>query len=102
MPTPSGASNNIHCRLPARGLILTIRHRQERLQWRQHWRYGEEFSSRMKVVLYLDGAWQSTGLARRGGRYADACVMEGDSWGGQIIMVWGAIGINHKSGPVIF
>ena len=28
--------------------------------------------------------------------------METDSWGGQSIMVWGAIGINHKAGPDIF
>ena len=38
------ASNNIHCRHPARGSILTNRHRQERLQWataRQHWRYQQ-------------------------------------------------------------
>ena len=28
--------------------------------------------------------------------------MERDSWGGQSIMVWGAIGINHKAGPFMF
>ena len=39
---------------------------------------------------------------RKGERYADACVMERDSWGGQSIMVWGAIGISHKAGPIIF
>ena len=51
-------------------------------------------------ILMADGrvrVWR-----RRGERYVDACVMERDSWGGQSIMVWGAIMITHKAGPVIF
>ena len=46
------ASNNIHGRRPARGPILTNRHRQERLQWataRQHWRYQQ-----WRRVLFID------------------------------------------------
>ena len=38
------ASNTIHCRRPARGPILTDRHRQDRLQWataRQDWCYQQ-------------------------------------------------------------
>ena len=62
---------------------------------------SEESFSGMKVCISIaDGrvwVWQ-----RRGERYADACVMERDKWSEQGIMVWGAIGISHKSGPVIY
>ena len=52
----------------------------------------EKSPSQMKVgSVFFDGE-----------RYADACVMERDSWGGQSIMAWRAIGINRKAGPVIF
>ena len=102
------ASNNIRCRRPARGPILTNRFRQERLQWAtasQHWRYQQWrsvlFSDESRFCIStVDGrvrVWR-----RRCERYADACVKERDTWDGQSIMVWGAIGISHKAGPVIF
>ena len=64
---------------------------------------GEESSSRTEswfCISKADGrvrVWR-----RRGESYADAYVMERDSCDGQNIMVWGAIGINHKAIPVIF
>ena len=101
-------SNNNHSRRPALGPILTNRHQQVRLQWAtvcQHWRYQQ-----WRIVLFSDESRFCISTAdgrvrvwrRIGERYADACVMERNSWGGQSILVWGAIGISHKAGPVIF
>ena len=98
------ASNNIHFRRPAQGPILTKRHRQERLQRttaRQHWRYQQ-----WRRILFSDEI--SSVFRRHLAEYgeeevmADVCVMERDTWGGQRIMVWGVIRINHKAGHVIF
>ena len=102
------ASNNIHCLRPARGHILTNHHRHERLQWataRQQWRYQQWnrvlFSDESRFCISTPNVrvrvWRT-----RGERYADSCVMERDIWGGQSIVVWGAIGISHKCGAVNF
>ncbi len=102
------AANNLRCRRPARGPVLTTRHRQARLQWatqHRHWRHQQwrsiVFSDESRYcVSNSDGrvrVWR-----RRGERYRDACVMERDPWGGQSIMVWGAIGLNQRIGPHLF
>ena len=76
------ASNNIHCLRPARGPILTNRHRQERLQWataRQHWRYQQWrilLDESRFCISSADGrvrVWR-----RRGERYTDAHVIPMD------------------------
>ena len=93
----------------ARGPILTNHHWQERLQWLVNIgaiSHGEEergvlFSDESRFCIStVDGSVQV--WRRKGEHYVDACVMERDSWGGQSIMVWGAITITHKAGPVIF
>ena len=101
-------SNNLRCRRPYRGPVLTQRHRQTRLQWtihRQNWRNRQWrnviFSDESRYCISTtDGrtrVWR-----RQGERYNDNCVMETDPWGGPSIMVWGGIGLNSKLGPVVF
>lgn len=101
-------SSNLRCRRPARGPILTPRHRRERLQWatnHQNWRHQQ-----WRTVIFSDESRYCISTAdgrtrvwrRRGERYADNCMMETNVWGGPNIMVWGGIGLNHKLGPLVF
>ena len=96
------------CRRPHRGPVLTPRHRRDRLQWAQariNWRRQQWgrilFSDESRFCIDMaDGRvriWR-----RRRERYADSCVVERNPWGGPNVMIWGAIGINHAIGPVIF
>nr|KAG5693248.1 hypothetical protein BaRGS_000830 [Batillaria attramentaria] len=96
-----------NCR-PARGPVLTVRHRQARLQWAQgHLNWNNVrwqnvlFSDECRFCIdHADGrvrVWR-----RRGDRYADKCVVENNAWGGPSLMLWGAIGHNKVLGPVIF
>ena len=86
---------DVSVREPSEGLILTNRHRQERLGWcraRLCWRLNNEWSH----VLFLDESWfnlsHSDGRARiyrrENERYADCCVQEMD---GGSVMVWAGI-----------
>ena len=50
---------------------------------------------RWKSVLYFDGGWQSTGLAKKRW-WRETHGVGKASW------FWAAIGINHKAGPVVF
>nr|KAG5692720.1 hypothetical protein BaRGS_033831 [Batillaria attramentaria] len=96
-----------NCR-PARGPVLTVRHRQARLEWAQghvncnnvRWQ-NVLFSDESRFCIdHADGrvrVWR-----RRGDRYADNCVVENNAWGGPSLMLWGAIGHNQVLGPVIF
>lgn len=101
-------ASNLRCYRPARGPVLTPRHRQERLQWalqRQNWR-----NQQWRNVIFSDESRYCISTAdgrtrlwrRRGERYDDNCMMERNAWGGPSIMVWGGIGLNVKLGPVIF
>jgi len=98
-------AKNIRCRRLAREPILIIRHRQERLQWtmqRQNWRHQQ-----WRNIVFPDESISNADdrtrvLWSHAGRYANACIMERDSWGGTNIMVWNGIGLNFKLGPVIF
>nr|KAG5689482.1 hypothetical protein BaRGS_021029 [Batillaria attramentaria] len=92
----------------ARGPVLTVRHRQARLQWAQgHLNWNNVrwqnvlFSDESRFCIdHVDGrvrVWR-----RRGDRYADNCVVENNAWGGPSLMLWGAIGHNQVLGPVIF
>ena len=107
VPTPSVAvwpPNNIHCRCPARGPILTNRQRQERVQWataRQHWRYQQwrrVLSSDESRFCISTGDGRVRVWRRRG--LVNVTQMR-VSWGGQSFMVWVAIWINHKPGPFL-
>lgn len=101
-------ASNLICRRPAVGPVLTQHHRRERLHWaqqRQNWHQRQ-----WRTVIFSDesrycisGADGRARVWRRSGeRFDDECVMERNAWGGPSIMVWGAIGLNQKIGPVIF
>lgn len=98
----------LNCRRPAVRPILTRRHRQQRLAWTQHrrnwtWRQWRNilFSDESRYCIsQADGrirVWRRTGE-----RYNDQNILEVDAWGGPSIMIWGAIGLRHLLGPVVF
>lgn len=98
----------LKCRRPYKGPILTVRHRLQRFEWarqHRHWRYQH-----WRKILFSDESRYclstADGRARvyrfQGERYDDNCVMERDPFGGPSIMVWGAIGLGKKIGPVVF
>ena len=100
--------NNLSCRRPARRPVLTQQHRHNRLQWttfHRNWRYQQWkhviFTDETRVCIsHADGRvriWR-----RRGHRYDDQCVVERDPWGGPSVMIWAAIGLNQRLGPVVF
>lgn len=94
----------IRARRPYVGLPLTDRRRGVRLNWLQ--RFGpHRFSMRQwRKVLFTDESRFTLQRAdgrkrvyrRRGERYADACVVERDRFGGGSVMVWGGIAYGHK------
>ena len=98
----------MRCCRPSVRPVLTARHRQQRLLWAQHrqnwtWRQWRNviFSDESRFcVSHADGrirTWRWTGE-----RFSDQNVLEVDAWGGPSIMIWGAIGLRHIIGPVIF
>ena len=98
----------LHCRRPAQRPTLAVHHRQNRLQWAQNhvnWRNRE-----WRRVLFSDesrfcvdpGDGRIRIWRRSGERFTQANITERDSWGGESIMIWGAIGLNQRVGPVIF
>jgi len=98
-------AKNIRCRRLAREHILIIRHRQECLQWtmqRQNWRHQpwRNFVFPDESISNADD--RTRVLWSHVERYANACIIERDSWGGTNIMVWNGIGLSFKLGPVIF
>lgn len=101
-------AENLHCRRPARGPVLTNRHRNNRLIWAQQHRNWRQMEWRR--VLFTDECRFCLSRAdgrvriwrRRGERYNDGCVIERDRWGGESIMVWGGMALNHLEGPIIF
>ena len=91
----------LQARRPYRGPILNQQRRATRLQWvtqRLQWRAREWgrvlFTDESRFCLsHGDGrvrVWR-----RRGERFADACVIQQDRWGGGSVMVWGGI---HQRG----
>ena len=94
-------------RRPKRGLILTARHRQGRLNWAtRHLRFTRRqwgqvlFSDECKVnVNRLDGrvrVWRA-----RGERVADQCVQRYDRWGGGSVHIWAGISQFGRTNLVI-
>jgi hypothetical protein len=101
-------ANNIRCRRRAKEPLLTIRHRQERLEstmQRQSWRH-----QRWRNIIFSDESRYSIFNAdgrprvcrKRGKRLSVACSMERDSWGRPNIRAWCGIGLYFKLGNVIF
>ena len=91
---------------PYIGLVLTRRHRRQRLNWaRRHLRWTRAQWGRM---LFTDESRfklrRADGLVRmyrrRGERFQDCCVVERDMFGGGSIMVWAGISMHTKTGMV--
>ena len=98
---------NIRARRPYVGPILRRNHRQLRLLWaQQHLRWTQRqwnqimFSDESRYNLSsADGrvrVWRRTGE-----RFADACVVEKDRFGGGSCMVWGGILGNQKTDLIV-
>jgi transposase len=93
---------------PYRGIVLTPGHRRARLAWaRRHQRLTQlqwnkvMVTDESRILLQrIDGRlriWR-----RRGERYADACTVETDRFGGGgSLMVWGGISGSHRTALVI-
>ena len=121
--TPGTHNNRIHpqtvrnrlrdiglrVRRPYVGIPLTVRRRAIRLNWlerhrpvnfpRQQWR-NLLFSDESRFSLHrADG--RKRVYWRKGERYADACVIEHDRFGGGSVMVWGSIAYGFKSPLVV-
>ncbi|MEW8547198.1 MAG: transposase [Candidatus Thiodiazotropha sp.] len=97
----------IYARRPYKGPILTRRHRVQRLQWarrhlpwtRNQWAnvlFSDESRFNVSMVDGRKRVWR-----RRGERYADACVLEHDRWGGGSVLVWAGISSNYRTRLVI-
>jgi len=94
----------ITCRRPYRGLILTLRHRHQRLIWARNHR-----GQRWQNVVFSDESrfnlWNADGrirvYRRRHERYANNCVLEHNRYGGGGVMVWAAINHRFKSQLVV-
>ena len=94
---------DMHSRRPHRGMVLTPARRRVRLQWsRAHlawnalrWNrvlFSDESRFRLSVADGRVRVWR-----RRHERYADATVMQRDTWGGPSVMVWAGISSRHKT-----
>lgn len=93
----------LHARRPYAGSRLTVRHRQQRLQWclqHRHWLQRD-----WQRVLFTDESRYCIDRAdgrvrvwrRRGERLADVCIRENDRWGGAHVMVWAGISHRHRT-----
>ena len=87
-------SNNLRCRRPYKGPVLTQRHRQTRLQWTIHqrnWRNRQWrnviFSDESRYCISTTNG-RSRVWRNQGEHYNENCVMETDPWSGLRIMVW--------------
>ena len=97
----------LRARRPYRGPILNQARRNTRLQWvtqRLGWRARE-----WRRVLFTDesrfclshGDGRVRVWRREGERYADACVVQQDRWGGGSLMVWGGIHQRGRTGLIV-
>lgn len=93
----------IRPRRPYIGPILSQRHRTARLNWTQlHYRWRRAqwnrivFTDESRFNLsHHDGRVRV--YRRRGERFADACVLQRNRFGGGSVMVWGGIMANRKT-----
>lgn len=99
----------IRARRPYVGTPLTARRRAIRLNWLERHRPINFPRRRWCSVLFSDESRFSLHRAdgrqrvyrRRGERYADACIIERDRFGGGSVMVWGSIAHGYKSPLVV-
>lgn len=92
---------------PYCGQILTQRHRAARRDWcRRHLRWRRNdwrfvlFSDESRFnVSHADG--RERVYRRRGERFADACVIERDRFGGGSVLVWGGIMDGNKTRLIV-
>ena len=90
---------------PYVGPPLTPRRRAVRMNWLQRHRPNHFSRQRWRLVLFSDESrftlFRSDGrqrvYRRRGERFADACVLQRDRFGGGSLLVWGSIAYNFKS-----
>ena len=90
---------------PYVGPPLTPRRRAVRMNWLQRHRPNHFSRQRWRLVLFSDESrftlFRSDGrqrvYRRRGERFADACVLQSDRFGGGSLLVWGSIAYNFKS-----
>ncbi|KAK3108567.1 hypothetical protein FSP39_010793 [Pinctada imbricata] len=96
----------IRARRPVRAVVLTQRHRQNRLQWcqahniwpQQHWR-NVWFSDESRFLLHrADG--RSRVYRRRNESFAPNCVQQVDRFGGGSVMMWAAISYTGRTALV--
>ena len=101
------ARQPIRPRKPYVGQVLTARHRDAHLQRAQrNFRWGQQqwtrvlFSdeSRFNLSHHDDGIRV---FRRRGERFADNCLIEGDRFGGGSVMVWGGIMGRRKTNLIV-
>ena len=90
-------------RRPSIGPILTRRHRADRLAWAQHnirrpraeWRstmFSDESRFNVSFADRRIHIWR-----RPGERYADACVVQHDRYGGGSVHVWWGFSYGHRT-----
>ena len=100
-------SAGVRCRRLYKGIILTDRHRQDRLRWahrhvrlnRADWA-GVLFTDESRFNLYkTDGRGRV--YRRRHERFRDNCIIENDRFGGGSLMIWGGISMNTKTAPAM-
>ena len=102
------AENNLRARRPYVGIVLTDRHRRDRLHWadrhinrtRQDWR-TILFSDESRFALSnSDGRIRV--YRRRNERYADCCVLQRDRFGGGAsVMVWAGKSYGYRTQLVV-
>jgi len=96
------------CRRPLKASRLTQHHRRERLRWARH--HITFTQRRWNCVLFSDETRVRVSRAdgrqhvwrRRHERYADACVLQYNPWGGGSIHVWGGITRHNRTRLVVF
>ena len=98
--------HNIRPRRPAIGPMLLLRHRAARQTWcRRYLRFRIQdwanILSTDESRFHLDSSGDRSRVYRRvGERYADACVIQRQSFGGGSVIVWGGI-IAHGRTPLV-
>ncbi len=96
---------HIRCHRAYCGQILTGRHRHSRRDWirthlgRTNWRHVV-FSDESRFNLFHNDK-RTRVYRRRGERFADNTVIEGDRFGGGSVMVWAAINHDFRSRLVV-
>lgn len=92
---------------PFRGMVLTLRHRQNRQRWaRQVYRWQVRnwrrvlFSDESRFTLYKSDGRERV-YRRRGERLARPCIREVHPFGGGGVMVWGGICGDQKTRLVV-